>query len=297
VNVLNSRSRPWPAYAGGMILAFLLLPAIAWGQTTYTWNKTASASWATGGNWLPQPQFSGDDRHPGDRRRRHTHADADEHSDPDDRPVAHHQQREAIFMSATNGNTLTISGATSPAFEMQTGTTLTVNDNKGLTISMTGTATSSISGAISLGATAHRLLAVNAGQVTFQSGGSLTTLASFSATCSEIPAPRMRSCSRAVRATSTTRRRPVRSPRPPITRDVPARKHGVFRTATGYQSSGRTYANLTAQNNALLTGTGTGNLQFHNLTVESGSSFTNTERHRHVTVTGDVSIAGSATSR
>src|SRR5205814_4687394 len=68
----------------------------------------------------------------------------------------------------------------------------------------------------------------------------------------------------------------------------------AFRTTAGFVADGRTYANLTVQNNTALSTSGTGNLQFQTLVLEAGSSFTRTgSSTASITVTGNVQSAGT----
>src|SRR5439155_1824412 len=43
--------RGFVVFAAAFWLAMISTPA--WAATTYTWNQTGSASWATAGNWTP----------------------------------------------------------------------------------------------------------------------------------------------------------------------------------------------------------------------------------------------------
>ena len=296
MNARISRSCPGPVAAAVLAAAlFALLPAAVLAQTTYTWNQTASASWAISTNWTPK---------------RTTPATNDIlviNGVTTPAPTITNLPTQTIgrlrilsnaqvtLTALSSGQTLTISGATSPAFEMQAGTALSLINSQLITIALSGSSTSSISGAIGFDGGAHQLTAANASQLTFQSGGSFTTNTLFSGNAFGSTG----TANAVVFASGSIYRHNAGSD--PFGLAAPSSRvvfqpgsTAILRTATGFQSSGRTYANLTLQNNAAVTGSGTGNFQLQTLNVEAGSSFTHTgSGTASVTVTGDIQSAGS----
>ncbi len=278
-----------------MLLGLTLLPALSWAQTTYTWNKTTSASWGTSTDWTPtrsSPATSDILVIDGNVTPTPTLTSTPTQTIGRLRIL---NNAHVTFAAQNSGQTVTISGATSPAFDMTAGTTLTINDAKIITLSLSGASTSTIAGAISFGLGAHRLTAANASQLTFASGGSFTTLSGFSGNAFGNAG----TANAVVFASGSTYTHNAGSD--PFALVTPSSRvvfqtgsTAVFRTATGFVGDGRTYGNLTAQNNSALSASGTGNLKFGTLVVESGSSFSFTGSSANsITVTGDVQSAGT----
>ena len=135
MTVRSPRTRTWIVVALALA-ATATWSALAAAQTTYTWNKTASASWQTGNNWSPT---------------RNSPASNDilvinGATTPTAIITSMPMQTvgrlriinnaQVTLSTQTTGSTLTISSSTAPAFEMTSGTSLTVNDNKALMIAL-----------------------------------------------------------------------------------------------------------------------------------------------------------------
>ncbi|PYM07435.1 MAG: hypothetical protein DMD82_05400, partial [Candidatus Rokuibacteriota bacterium] len=272
----------------------LLVPALAFGQNTYTW-KVASGSWTTSSNWSPK---------------RNSPASNDVLViDGTVTPIATLtnvpiqtigrlrviNNAQTTLQAQSTGGAITIGGSTSPALDITAGSTLTINDNKVITIALTGSATSTVAGGIFLGLAAHRLTAANANQLTFASGGSFTTLALFTGN----PFGNSGTANTVIFASGSTYTHNAGSD--PFGLVAPASKvvfqagsTEVFRTASGFLADGRTYGNLTVQNNTALTTSGTGNFQFQTLNLEAGSSLSHTgSGTATITVSGSILSAGA----
>ncbi|HVS81721.1 MAG TPA: LamG-like jellyroll fold domain-containing protein [Pyrinomonadaceae bacterium] len=145
--------------------------------TTYTWNQTATASWATSTNWTPTRTTPAVD----DILIFNNAATTTVTSVP----------TQTIGQLSVSGNTnvtlqagatatLIIAGGTGTDLSVATGSQLNVNTAIALTINVATGATGSISGSMTLSAGAHRLTAVDASGITFNSGATFTEGTAFS---------------------------------------------------------------------------------------------------------------------
>src|SRR6185436_6547997 len=73
-----------------------------------------------------------------------------------------------------------------------------------------------------------------------------------------------------------------------------AGSRAVYLTSTGFVASGRTYSDLSFQNNVTINTSGSGNFTFRNMDVLSGSTFKHTgSGSTAITFTGNLSTGGS----
>src|SRR4029079_13160586 len=156
-------------------LGFVATRATA--QTTYTWNQTGTASYATATNWTP------------DRTTPATN-DVLVFNNGATTTVTGVPAQTIGQLTVTNSTnvalqaaatgTLTIAGGSGTDLSVDAGSQLNVNTATALTLALPAGSTGSISGAITLSAGAHRLTAASASGITFQSGATFTEGTSFS---------------------------------------------------------------------------------------------------------------------
>ena len=143
----------------------------------YTWNQTGSAAWTTATNWTPT---------------RTTPAASDILVfNNGATTTATGVPTETIGQLSVLGNTnvtlqagatatLTVAGDTGADLSVAAGSQLNVNTATALTINVATGATGNVSGAMTLSAGAHRLTAVDASGITFNSGATFTEGTAFS---------------------------------------------------------------------------------------------------------------------
>jgi uncharacterized repeat protein (TIGR02543 family) len=293
---MNSRARLFAATLG--VLAAVLSAAgssvPAWAQTTYTWNRTNAADWTTSTNWTPtrsSPNASDI-----------LVVNGSTTPSPTIRLVPTQtigrlriiNNANVTFTTSANAN-LTITGGAAPNFEVAAGSAVTLSGSSFIRINIGSGATASIAGQITLTGGTHQLLGSSSNSIVFASGGGLTTATGYTSNAF---------------GTTGTANVVVFQSGSTYTHNAGADVFGlaapsskvtfqtgstaIYRGTTGYVASGRTFANLTAQNNVALSGSGNSSFQFQNLLVESGSSFTHTgSGGATVTVTGNISSAGT----
>ena len=154
----------------------------------------------------------------------------------------------AVTMRTSGSNTLTISGATGTDLSVPSGTSLTVDGLNALRLSLTSATPSSIGGQIILQGGAHRLLSANAGQVQFLSGAIFTTATGLSGNpFGTGNAGDGVNFGIAFQNGSSYFHNAGNSPFGDASHGVASFQTGslaTFLTASGFEGSGRTYANL-----------------------------------------------------
>ena len=277
------------------LLAVLIAPS-AFAQTTYTWNKTASASWATSSNWTPV---------------RTTPATNDilvfnGASTATCIVTAVPQQTIGRLrfignvnatLSAAAAVTLTISGATNPALDLTAGSTVTLagSGTTPITLSMGTTSTALIAGNLNFTNQAHVLTSTVASAIQFNSPAVFTAGTSFSGSpFGTTGTANVVVFNSGSTYTNTAGNGPWGLAAPSSRVVFNSGSKQIWRATAGIQTSGRTFANLTVQNNTALSAAGTGDFAVDTLTVESGSSFTHTgSSTAKVTILGDLLSAGT----
>jgi hypothetical protein len=143
----------------------------------YTWNQTGSAAWTTATNWTPTRTTPAVNDILVFNNGATTTATA----------VPTETIGQLVVLSNTNVTlqagataTLTIAGDTGTDLSVAAGSQLNVNTATALTINVATGATGSIGGSMTLSAGAHRLTAVDASGITFNSGATFTEGTSFS---------------------------------------------------------------------------------------------------------------------
>jgi uncharacterized repeat protein (TIGR02543 family) len=284
------RFAAWRTLLVGVALAFL--PATALAQTTYTWN-VASGSWATAASWTPSRTtpsasdilvFNGS-----------TFATATVTNVPTQTIGRLRIINGAnVTMSAASSVTLTITGGATPNLDIVAGT-LTLAGTQAIMLTLGSTATANIAGNITLSTSTHQLLSPTAGAIQFVSGGSMTTGTGYTGS----PFGTTGTAGVAVFNSGATYthnagNNPFGLAAPNARVVFNTGSTVVYRTSSGFSADGRTYGNLTLQNNISVSSSGANSFQFQTLNIESGSSFTHTgSSASSIIVKGDILVAGT----
>src|SRR5205085_5099659 len=147
--------------------------------TTYTWNQTGSASYATSTNWTPTRTTPAVD----DILVFNNGATTTVTSVPTQTvgQILVSANTTVNLQAAAAGTTLTICGGTGTDLSVASGSQLNINvATNTLTINVATGATGSISGSMSFTNAAHKLTAVDASAVTFNNGATFTAGTGFS---------------------------------------------------------------------------------------------------------------------
>src|SRR5205085_9739417 len=146
--------------------------------TTYTWNQTGTASWATSTNWTPTRTTPAVD----DVLVFNNGATTTVTNVPTQTigQLSVSGNTNVTLQAATTGNTITVGGGTGTDLSVASGSQLNINTANVLNMNVATGATGSISGSMTLSAAAHRLTATDASGITFQNGSTFTAGTSFS---------------------------------------------------------------------------------------------------------------------
>jgi DNA/RNA endonuclease G (NUC1) len=148
-------------------------------QTTYTWNQTGTASWATSTNWTPTRTTPATNDVLVFNNGATTTVTAVPTQTIGQLSVS--GNTTVNLQGATNPTTLTIAGGAGTDLSVSAGSALNVNVATNVTTIAVGTgATGSISGSMTFTTAAHKLTAVDANGITFQTGSVFTAGAGFS---------------------------------------------------------------------------------------------------------------------
>jgi hypothetical protein len=278
----------------GAAFCTLLASMSASAQTTYTWTQSLNTDFQVAANWGPVPRAlpMTNDILVIDGAVLWTLTNV-----PTQTIGELHITNGALpTMSASVAATLTIAGgAAANDFEITPSSSfLVLSGAAPITISLSAGAIGSVSGFMTVKDGAHRLTAASPSGITFQSGGLFTTGTGFSGNAfgtTSLNSVVFASGSQYVHNAGSN---PFGASAPNSVIVFQAGSEAVFRTATGYDASGRTYANLTIDNNTTISGSGGSSFQFQTLTVNSGSMFTHAgSGTAAVTIKGDLTSAGS----
>src|SRR5205085_5906999 len=145
--------------------------------TTYTWNQTGTASWATSTNWTPTRTTPATN----DVLVFNNGATTTVNSIPATQTIGQLSVsgNTAVTLSSTAA-ALTIGGGAGTDLSVASGSQLNITGATAVTINLPTGTTASISGSMTLGGGAHRLTAVDASGITFQNGAIFTEGTSFS---------------------------------------------------------------------------------------------------------------------
>ncbi|HMF58568.1 MAG TPA: hypothetical protein VK619_19640, partial [Pyrinomonadaceae bacterium] len=270
----------------------------------YTWNGTTLADWNVGTNWTPT-RLAPD---PGDILTINgTSTPSPTLTNvPTQTIAALRLINGASATLQTNGaNTLTINGATGSDLSVPSGNTLILDGSNALRLSVASGSNGVIGGQVIVQGGAHRVIGNAANAITFQSGALFTTGAGFTgnafgagggdgATGSVIFA----SGSAYFHNAGSS---PFGNSANPAVAVFQTGSLATFLTGSGFEASGRTYADLAIGSvdpggiAVTASDSGTGNFQFDNLTVNS-----NTAGNSSLSFTGSgsstVTIRGNITS-
>jgi autotransporter-associated beta strand protein len=275
------------------------------GGATYTWNQSLSTDYQIAANWTPAratPSTTDTLIFDGSTTPVPTVTNVPTQT------IASLQIINGAFvnMSANASATLTISGGNTADFSVGSGNSLTLSGTNALKILVTSNSTGLITGFMTLtGNAAHQLLASGGNSIVTISGSDalFTTDTSYNSATNPFGtgAGGNGSNNSIIFASGSTYihnngASPFGSPGPVVIFQTGS--EADYLTATGFDASGRTYANLVIGNNTTQVNasqSGTGSFQFDNLTVKSTSSANST-----LTYTGSgssaVTIQGNITS-
>ena len=283
---------------------WVFIASCAGGGNTYTWNGTTSTDYQTPANWTPAraPNASDTLIFDGSTTPGPTVTNVPTET------IASLQVTNGAFvdMSTSASNTLTISGAATADFSVGSGNSLTLSGTNALKILVTSNSTGLVTGFMALtGNAAHQLLASGgASIVTFSGSNSIfTTATGYSSGTNPFGTGAggngannsivFASGSTYVHNNGGT---PFGSPGPVVVFQTGSLANWL--TSTGFEASGRTYANLQIglpSTQTTVSHSGAGNFQFDNLTIASSGS-----NNSSLTFTGSggstVTIQGNITS-
>ncbi len=203
--------------------------------------------------------------------------------------------------AATGGATLTIGGDVGTDFEVTDSSAVTLSGSNTLTVSLATGATGNIDNLLTIAGNGNRLIAADAGAIQFPSATACTVAAGYTGNPFGTGSVGAANGSVVFSANSNYTHYSGSSPFGDSTHNVVVFNSGStanFYTATGFEASGRTYANLTIGDGATpvaITTSGAGNFQFDNLTINNTASAEST-----LTFTGSstntITIQGNITS-
>jgi hypothetical protein len=161
--------------AAAFIVAGISLRASA--QTTYTWNQAGSAAWTTSANWTPTRTTPAVDDVLVFNNAATTTATGVPTQTIGQLSISGNTN---VTLQAGATATVTIAGGAGTDLSVGAGSQLNVNTATAVTINVATGATGSISGSMTLSAGAHRLTAIDASGITFNSGATFTEGTAFS---------------------------------------------------------------------------------------------------------------------
>jgi hypothetical protein len=259
--------------------------------STYTWNQTGTASWATATNWTPTRTTPAVD----DVLVFNNGATTTVTNVPT-QTIGHLSVsgNTTVNLQAAAAATLTIAGGGGTDLDVQAGSALNCNTTNAITIAIGSGVTGSVSGSMTFSAvgvaTAHRLTAVDASSLTFNNGslftaGTLFTGNPFGTT----------SLNSVVFASGSTYvaiagSNPFGAAAPNSVVTFQAGSLYSLQANLTPAFSGRTYANFEQNTNNVITVTGGSAVSLDNLTVTLGTLNFNMTGSRHV-IKGNILIA------
>jgi len=262
-------------------------------QTTYTWNQTGTAAWTTPTNWSPTRVTPAADDVLVFNNGATTTATAVPAQTIGQLSVSGNTN---VTLQAGATATLTIAGGAGTDLSVAAGSQLNVNTVTALTINLATGATGSISGAMTYSAGAHRLTAVDASGITFNSGSTFTEGTAFSGNpfgTTSLLSVVFASGSTFVYIAGSN---PFGAGQPSSV--VVFQSGSLFSSqGTGAPAfSGRTYADFELNNGAaVVSATGGGATSINNFTITAGTfnfGMTGTPGH---SIKGNISVAAGAT--
>jgi hypothetical protein len=211
----------------------------------------------------------------------------------------------ATLKAIAAGGTLTISGATGSDLQVDSGSSLTVAGSDPLQLSVASGSTGTVSGVMTFQDGAHRLIGNAANAVTFNSGASFMTASGFSGNPFGTGAGGDGTAGSIIFANGSSYfhnsgASPFGSAGNASVAVFQTGSEANWLTTSGFQASGRTYANLNVGKvgpspiTASVSDSGTGNFQFDNLQLLSDSALTfNGSGSSAITIQGNVTSDGT----
>ncbi len=147
------------------------------GQHTYVWSASGTASWATASNWTPARTTPATDDVLIFNSGTSVTATTITSQTIGQLVIANNT---TVALQSGVAAVLTLAGGAGTDFDLQAGSTLLMNGTSALSIALPTGSTGSVSGAITATTNAHRLLSVDAGGLVFKSGSVLTLGTGFS---------------------------------------------------------------------------------------------------------------------
>jgi hypothetical protein len=278
------------------LISLLAFTQVGWGQQTYTWTGATDNSWATSTNWTPERtplatsdvlQFNGGGTVTVTAVPTQTIAQLTVSGST----IVNLQSAAAVI--------LTIGGAAGTDLSVDATSQLNCNNTTGITIAIATTATGSILGNMTFSGGVHKITAVDAAGLTFQSGstftqGLLCTGNVFGASGGTTNSVVFASGSTFIQKTGSN---PFASPTPASI--VQFQTGSLFSNQqTGTPSfSGRTYANFEQDCTVgppTITVTGGGAVSIDNFTVKNGTFLFNMTGHSSA-IKGNITVLSGAT--
>ncbi len=291
--------RVYEANCSGSSVKFLIITATnnpnsqaTTTPTTYTWTGAVSTDWTVAGNWSPSRTTPATDdilKFTGGGSFTVTNVPTQTIGE-----LTVINSTTVLLEAGATGTTLTVAGGAGTDLPIGTGSTLNIDTANTLTIDLSTGATGSIGGSMTFSGAAHKLTAVDANAITFQSGSSFTTGTGFSSNAFGTT-----NLGSIIFASGSTYIQNAGSN--PFGASAP-NSVIVFQSGSLYkqQSSGtpsfdgRTYANFEYNLAAPATsGGGSGTVTFNNFTVTAGTF--NLSTTGTANINGSVSIASGAT--
>jgi CSLREA domain-containing protein len=261
--------------------------------TTYTWNQTGTASWATATNWTPTRTTPAVD----DILVFNNGATTTVTSVPTQTigQLSVSGNTNVTLQPAATGTTLTIGGGTGTDLSVASGSQLNISGTNTLTINLPTGTTGSVSGSMTFTNAAHKLTATDASAVTFQNNSTFTAGTGFSS--NPFGTANLNSIIFANGSTFVfiAGSNPFGAGAP---NSVVVFQSGSLYSQQGSGTpsfSGRTYANFELNVAATITVTGGSAVSIDNLTITQGTlNFNMTATPGHA-IKGNVSVASGAT--
>lgn len=210
----------------------------------------------------------------------------------------------AATLTTTTANTLTVSGGAS-ALQVDAASSLTLAGANPLKISVASGSSGTIAGLMIFQESSHRLIGNAAGAITFQNGALCTTAASFTGNpfgsgSAGDGAGGSVIFANGSKYTHNGGLSPFGTAGSAAVAVFQTGSEAIWLTTSGFQASGRTYADLSignASTSVVVSDGGSGNFQFDNLNMKSDSTLTfNGTGASAVTIQGDITSEGSGAS-
>jgi len=289
-NVSNAAVRSNVVRSAVFAFTFLCLTLVATNlsaQTTYTWNQTASASWAVSTNWTPTRTTPATNDVLVFNNAATTTVTAVPTQTIGQLLIS--GNTNVTLQAAVTANVVTIGGGAGTDLSVASGSQLNISTALALTIALATGTSGTVSGAMTFTAGTHKVTATDVTSLTFQNGSVFTSGAGVSGA-----SPFGAVTNSTIFANGSTYAFIAGStPLPAVT----------FQTGSLFSNqgsatpsfTGRTYANFEQKSASTTTVTGGSAVVMDNLTITQGTmNFNMTATPGH-TINGNISVAAGAT--